>query len=389
MSIHKSSLVKKETAAFEKWKLLYIHDKHHKLLVEYDSWDLLLLPSHPCRAFLRLTSMRAKFVPKENQSSHHVLATPDLALLQWLNPEIVDTIFLLCLFLILSFTFSSPIPLCPKVWSSDLFCAQAFHKSPTLFFLSLCCFLYPETWKSGSHLKLDKCHFWLCSGPLNHFSFLISRAFLATGTAGPDTSGCFQQQCLGTQSLSGLQALSTTEKALKILFCDDFNLSPLAVPELRPALESLPVVIPLGRRGLFVTQSERIWALIFPSLLLSLQSLKIHMCLSWWLPCRACTACTVQLLPFVGFGFAGCHFCSCVMKNTSLALILPMVNMWPFEKVIFLFDSNFIKSKRRKCNRLSEGFDKIAIGICLYLADPENSRFLSVFFYSVLYALTK
>lgn len=115
-----------------------------------------------------------------------------------------------------------------------------------------------------------------------------------------------------------------------------------------------------------------------------LQSSKIHTCLSWWLPSRACTACTVQLQPFVGFGFAGCCFCSCVMKNTSLALTLPVVNMWPFEKVIFLFDSNFIKSKRRKCNRLREWFEEIAIGICLYFAGPENSRFLSAVFYCAI-----
>lgn len=64
--------------------------------------------------------------------------------------------------------------------------------------------------------------------------------------------------------------------------------------------------------------------------------------------------------------------------SPSLPLALPLVNMLLFQKVTLLFDSKFIKSKRRRCNRLGERFEEIAIGIRLYLADPENSRFLSV-----------
>lgn len=155
--------------------------------------------------------------------------------------------------------FDSPIPLCPEVCSSDLFCAQALaHESLSLFFLSLYWVLYLETWESGSCLELDKCHFGVFSGPLNHFPSLILRSFLATWASGPDTYGCFQHLCLvslscATQPLSWLQALSATEKIIKKLFCDYFNLSPLAPPEFRFELESCPIVIPRGRRGLFMT----------------------------------------------------------------------------------------------------------------------------------------
>lgn len=61
--------------------------------------------------------------------------------------------------------------------------------------------------------------------------------------------------------------------------------------------------------------------------------------------------------------------------SPSLPLALPLVNMLLFQKVTLLFDSKFIKSKRGRC---SEQFKEIAIGICLYQADPEKSRFLSV-----------
>lgn len=49
--------------------------------------------------------------------------------------------------------------------------------------------------------------------------------------------------------------------------------------------------------------------------------------------------------------------------------------MWPLEKVVLLFDSKFIKSKRKNCNRLGEWFEEIATGICLYMADPETAGF--------------
>ena len=133
----------------------------------------------PCEGSFSPYCSESQLCPSgEAKQSSHVSAAPDLALLQWLKPEIVDTaVFLLCLFLVLDFIFDSPMPLFPEVWSSDLFCAQALPcESPSLDFLSLYWFLYPETWESGS-CQLVRCHFGLFSGPLNYFPFLISQSF--------------------------------------------------------------------------------------------------------------------------------------------------------------------------------------------------------------------
>lgn len=179
--------MKKETAASEEWKLLYVHVKHHKLLVAYDSMDLLLIPSHPVQGvvfplllwkpILSLRRIQAgitclscsrlgpyAMIKARNCWYHHFPPLPvfHLEFYTWFpNTPLSRSVILR---LVLYTGISS--------WKSKL------------IFPEFVLVLYAETWESGCCQRLDKCHF---SGPLNHFPFLISQSFLATEAAGSDT----------------------------------------------------------------------------------------------------------------------------------------------------------------------------------------------------------